>query len=187
MHITPLDIQQKRFRLAWRGLDKAEVDAFLNLVASELEKVTAELNSMREDQRRQKRLIDEYREREQALKETMITAQRVTEEITSNAKKEADIIIGRAELEAEKILENAQDRLTEMLGDISELKRQRAQFLGQLKGVVDTHQKLIKVAEDDENRGRGVEENLSVMRKRERTDAAAAEAEAGPRPVTQVR
>src|SRR5690606_8278989 len=100
MHITPLDIQQKRFRMAWRGLDKAEVDAYLNLVASELEKLTGELNSMREDQRRQKRLIDEYREREQALKETMITAQRVTEEITQNAKKEADIIIGRAELEA---------------------------------------------------------------------------------------
>lgn len=188
MHITPLDIQQKRFRMAWRGLDKAEVDAYLNLVASELEKLTGELNAMREDHRRQKRLIDEYREREQALKETMITAQRVTEEITQNAKKEADIIIGRAELEAERLLENAQERLTDLLGDIGELKRQRAQFLGQVKGVVETHQKLLRLAEEDEQRGHNVEENLAVMRKRERTDAPSSSPESeGPRPVTQVR
>lgn len=187
MHITPLDIQQKRFRAAWRGLDKAEVDAFLNLVASELEKLTSELNALREDQRRQKRLIDEYREREQALKETMITAQRVTEEITQNAKKEADIIIGRAELEAEKLLENAQERLTELLGDIGELKRQRAQFLGQLKGVVETHQKLIRVAEDEDLRGHNLEENLAVMRKRERPDGTSSPDSELPRSVTQVR
>jgi cell division initiation protein len=165
MHITPLDIQQKRFRATFRGLDRAEVDAFLNIVASEFEKLISESNQLRDDQHRSRKLIEEYRERERSLKETMLTAQRVTEEIKDNAKKEADIIIGRAELEAEKIIENAQDRLTELLGDIAELKRQRAQFLAQIKGVVDTHHKLIKVAEDEEERGRGVEDNLAVMRR----------------------
>lgn len=172
MHITPLDIQQKRFRSAFRGLDRAEVDQFLNRVASEFEKLTHELNSLRDEQSHQAKLIEEYRQREQALKETMITAQRVTEEIKENARKEADIIIGRSELEAEKIIENAQDRLTELLGDISELKRQRAQFLAQLKGVVDTHHKLIAVAEQEENE-RGVEDNLAVMRKRTQTPQSA--------------
>lgn len=164
MHITPLDIQQKRFRTAWRGLDRAEVDAFLNLVASEFEKLIHEVNQLREDTRRQKRMLDEYRDRERALKETMITAQRVTEEITAAAKKEADIIIGRAELEAEKLLENAQERLTELLSDIAELKRQRAQFLSQVKGVVETHQRLLQIAEEDEQ-SLGLEEKLAVMRK----------------------
>lgn len=186
MNITPLDIQQKRFRLTWRGLDRAEVDAFLNLVASDVEKLVGEMNRMREEQDRQRRLIDEYRSREQALKDTMITAQRVSEEITANAKKEADIIVGRAELEAEKILENAQERLTDLLGDIAECKRQRSQFLSQLKGVVDTHEKLIRLAEEDEQRAGGVEENLAVMRKRDRAGEGESESQ-GPRPVSQVR
>src|SRR5687767_13756901 len=100
MRITPLDIQQQRFRTVWRGLDKAEVGAFLDTVAAEFEGLVREVNDLKEEQRRQRRVIDEHKERENALKETMITAQRVTDEIQRAAKKEADIILGRAELEA---------------------------------------------------------------------------------------
>jgi cell division initiation protein len=164
MSITPLDIQQKRFRTAWKGLDRSEVDHFLNLIASEIETLNRELNELREDTSRQRRLLDEYRAREGAIKETMITAQRVTEEITDNAKKEADIIIGRAELEAEKLVEGAQERLTEILGDIAEAKRQRTVVLSELRGVVDTHTKLINLAEESAERP-AMEENLAVMRR----------------------
>lgn len=164
MSITPLDIQQKRFRAVWRGLDRAEVDGFLNLIASEFEALNRELNELREDTHRQRRLLDEYRSREAAIKETMITAQRVTEEITENAKKEAEIIIGRAELEAEKLVEQAQERLTELLRDIADAKRQRVQFRSELRGVLDTHRRLLDIADDAEARPK-VEENLAVMRR----------------------
>jgi cell division initiation protein len=164
MSITPLDIQQKRFRTSWKGLDRSEVDHFLNLIASEIETLNRELNELREDTSRQRRLLDEYRAREGAIKETMITAQRVTEEITDNAKKEADIIIGRAELEAEKLVEGAQERLTEILGDIAEAKRQRTMMLSELRGVVDAHVKLISLAEQSAERP-AMEEKLAVMRR----------------------
>ena len=172
MRITPLDIQQQRFGARLRGLDKAEVDAFLHLIAAELETLNRENGELKEDQRHHRRLVEEYREREEALKETMITAQRVTEEITKAAKKEADIIIGRAELEAERIVEHAQGRLTEVLGEIAELKRQRAQFVGQLRGMLGTHSRLLDVVERDDN-GPRVEENLTVMRKPQRPAALA--------------
>ena len=165
MSMTPLDIQQKRFPTAWRGLDKAEVDRFLHLAASEFEALIREVNELREEQSRTKRLLDEYQARDEAIKETMITAQRVTEEITDNAKKEADIIMGRAELEAEKLLEGAQARLTELLRDIGEAKRQRVQLLSELSGVLETHQKLIALARAEEDAAPKVEENLAVMRR----------------------
>jgi cell division initiation protein len=161
MSITPLDIQQKRFRTTMRGFAPGDVDAFLNLVAAEFEKMNAERIRLAEDNERQQRMIDEYRDREAALKETMITAQRVTEEIKDSAKKEAEIIIGRAELDAERLLEQAQDRMTELLGEIAELKRQKVQFLEQLKGVIRSHEKLVELAET----GDGIEENLTVMRR----------------------
>jgi cell division initiation protein len=177
MGLTPLDIQQQRFRSRFGGgLDKAEVDAFLNLVATEMEKLVRDNNELREDQRATRRLLEDYRSREDTLKETMITAQKVTEEIKRAADKEADIILGRAELDAERIIERAQDRLTELLRDIAELKRQRAQFLSQTKAVVDQHRALLAVADDDEGAHR-LEENLAVLRKR---------VAGGPAPVSQV-
>ena len=164
MRITPLEIQQKRFTVGFRGLDRAEVDAYLNLIASELESMTREIHELREDQNRNHRLLDEYRARESAIKETMITAQRVTDELHENAKKEADIIIGRAELEAEKMMERAQSRLTDLLGDIAEAKRQKAQLLAGMKGMLDAHAKMTDIAEESEKQP-GLEEKLAVMRR----------------------
>jgi cell division initiation protein len=166
MALTPLDVQQQRFRSRFGGgLDRAEVDAFLTLVAAELEKLIRENTELREDQRTMKRLLDDFRAREETLKETMLTAQRVTEEIKRAADKEADIIIGRAELEAERILDSAQQRLTELLSDIGELKRQRAQFLSQVRATLDQHQALLAIAAEDPQQPR-LEENLAVLRKR---------------------
>ncbi len=162
MTITPLDIQQKRFAVVWRGLDREEVDRFLNLVAQDVEGLNRELHELREETARQRRTITDFQAREQAIKETMVTAQRVTEEITENAKKEADIIIGRAELEAERLVEKAQERLTEVLSDIAEAKRQRAQFLSQMEGVLKTHERLLEVEKASDT---GVEDTLKVMRK----------------------
>jgi cell division initiation protein len=121
-----------------------------------------ENNALKADSERQRASIEEYRSRENALKETMLTAQRVTEDMKVNAQKEADIILGRAELEREKILDNAQERLTELLTDISELKREKAQLMVQMKGVLDTYYKLLEVEEEKESMAK-VESNLKVM------------------------
>jgi len=170
--ITPLDIQQQRFRSAWRGLDKGEVDAFLNLVASEVENLNRRIHDLEEDNRRQRNLIDEFRDREQALKETMITAQKITEDIKASAQKEADVVVARAEMEADRIVSVAQGRLTDLLEDIHELKRQRTVFRERLKGLLTTHRKLLDMEHEDPTEVRRIEENLSVLRRPEPVSAA---------------
>jgi len=181
--MTPLDIQQKRFQAKGRGVDSVEVERFLQLVASEFETLQREVHQLREERGRIERQLEEYRSREEAIKETMITAQRVTEEITNAAKKEADIIIGRAELDAEKLVERAQERLTEVLTDIAEAKRQKVQFISQLKGALHTHERLLELLESDD--GPGVEETLKVMRRRgARRDSESGEFMPSPRPVS---
>lgn len=168
MPMTPLEIQQQRFRPRFGGgVDKAEVDAFLTAVAAEVERLIRDSNESKDEARVLRRLVDDYRAREEALKETMITAQRVTEEIKKAADKEADIIIGRAELEAERIQEQAVSRRSELLAEIAELRRQRAQCLGQLKGLLGTHQKLVELAEADDARGDDkLDASLAVLKKR---------------------
>src|SRR6266540_3704467 len=110
MKITPLDITQKSFDRALRGLDHHQVQAFLALVASEFEGLVKEVQALREDERRKDEVIAELRSRERALQETMITAQKACEEIRESARKEAEITLSEAELQAEKIVQSAHQR-----------------------------------------------------------------------------
>jgi cell division initiation protein len=144
MKITALDIRQKQFRTRLRGYDPREVEAFLELLASEFEEVVKENIAHKEELRRKQQRIDEYREREKTLQETMVTAQRISEDVKAAAKKEAELIIGDSELQAEKIVADAHRRLVQIVDDINELKRQRVQFESHLKGLIDGHLKLLE-------------------------------------------
>ncbi len=144
MKITALDIRQKQFKPAFRGHERREVEAFLDLIASEFEEVVKENIGLKEETRRMQQRIDEYREREKTLQETMVTAQRISEDIKAAAKKEAELTIAEAEVQSEKIVADANRKLVQVVDDINEMKRQRAQFEAQLKSVIEAHLKLLE-------------------------------------------
>jgi cell division initiation protein len=143
MNITPLDITQKQFRKVFRGLDPEEVEAFLGLVALELEALLKDVTALREDNQRKAEEIVEFRGRERALQETLVTAQKASEEIRDAARMEAEITIADAELQAEKIVQAAHSRFLRIVDDINELKRQRLQFETNVRTLVESHVKLI--------------------------------------------
>jgi cell division initiation protein len=144
MNITPLDITQKSFRRSFRGLDSEEVAAFLALVASEFEGLVKELNTLREENRRKADELVEHRGRERSLQETLVAAQRASEEIRDAARKEAEITVADAELQAEKIVQGAHQRFLRIVDDINELKRQRVQFEANLKSLAEGHLRLLE-------------------------------------------
>ena len=144
MKLTPLDLQQKSFRKArFGGLDEKEVRDYLDLVGHELEDMTRKLNRQDEELRRREARINEFKDREQLLQQTLTTAQRLSEEMKSNTRKEADIVLSDAELQAEKVIANAQARRTQLIQEIDELKRARASFIQQLSGIVETHKSIL--------------------------------------------
>ena len=144
MNVTPLDITQKQFRKTFRGYDPEEVEAFLALVAAEFEGLVKEAMALREDNQRKAEDITEYRSRERALHETLVTAQKVSGEIRDSARREAEITISDAELQAEKIVQNAHSRFLRIVDDINELKRQRVQFETNVRTLAESHLKLIE-------------------------------------------
>jgi cell division initiation protein len=144
MNITPLDITQKQFRRTFRGLDAEEVEGFLSLVASEFEGLVREVTALREAGQRKDEELLEHRGRERALQETLVAAQRASEEIRDSARKEAEITLADAELQAEKIVQSAHGRFLKILDDVGELKRQRVQFEAGIKTLVESHLKLLE-------------------------------------------
>lgn len=143
MNITPLDITQKQFRRTFRGLDAEEVEAFLALVAAEFEGLVKENLALREDNQRKADELADHKGRERALQETLVTAQKASEEIRESARKEAEITISDAELQAEKIVQGAHARFLRIVDDINELKRQRVQFEAGVRTLVESHLKLL--------------------------------------------
>lgn len=144
MKLTPLDVRQKRFETSLRGYTKGQVEAFLELVAGELEEVVKENIALKEEQKRLAQRIDQYQERERTLQETMVTAQRIAEDMKVAAKKEGEIVLAEAEQQAEKIVQNAHQKLVQVVADINELKRQRIQFESQVRVSIEAHSRLLE-------------------------------------------
>jgi cell division initiation protein len=143
MKMTPLDIRQKRFEVAMRGYTKKEVEGFLELTAAEFEEVVRENISLKEELKRTQARLEHHVEREKTLQETMVTAQRISEDVKAQARKEAELTLADAELQADKIIAGANNRLVDLVKDISELKRQKVQFESHLEALIDSHKKLL--------------------------------------------
>ena len=148
MNITPLDIQQQKFKTRIRGFDVREVDAFLEQVASAFESLQKTHKTMQEEVRRLELEIQGYRKREETFKRALLNSQKVLDQMKDNARKSAELIIAEAEVKAEKILNNAHNRLAQLHEDISELKRQRTQIEVQIGSIVEAHSKLLELSKE---------------------------------------
>jgi len=148
MNITPLDIQQQKFKTRIRGFDVREVDAFLEQVANVIESLQRTHKDGQEEVRRLELEIQGYRKREETFKRALLNSQKVLDQMKDNARKSAELIIAEAEVKAEKILNNAHNRLAQLHEDISELKRQRTQIEVQIGSIVEAHSKLLELSKE---------------------------------------
>src|SRR5260370_2217272 len=139
--ITSLDIRQKRFESAFSGFRKTEVEAFLELVASEFEELVKANLTMKDELSQIQLKLERHREAERALQDTLVTAQRMSGEIKANAKKEADFVLTQAEHQAEKIVQSAHQKLVQVVHDINHLKRQPLQFESHVSATLPPHSK----------------------------------------------
>jgi cell division initiation protein len=144
MKISPMDIQQQQFKgKMFGGLDSEDVDAFLQSVAAEMEELLRENDELKERLNRNATAMAEMEARESQLRETMLAAQRITEEMKANAQKEAQLLISEAELKGERIIADAEHKLVALGSQIQELKREKVQFESGFKGMLDTYYKLL--------------------------------------------
>jgi cell division initiation protein len=143
MSITPIDIQQHQFKTRPLGYEKAGVDHFLELLADELERLHHRSQELKEELARTRSSLEEMRSRETTLKETLLTTQRMTDDLKANARKEAEIIVAEAELQAEKIIRAAEERRIQLISEVQELKRQKVSFETSLRTVVESHLRLL--------------------------------------------
>lgn len=149
MRITPLDIRKQEFRKAMRGLDAEEVYAFLSTVGDEYEAVLNDNKALRERLLELDDKVQEYRKMEKTLRDTLLTAERVTVEAKDNARREANLIIKEAQIEADRSLRDIKGEAMKLRQAVSQLRSQRESYLGRMKVIAESLLKFIESVEVD--------------------------------------
>ena len=168
MAITPLEIQKMRFSQKMRGFDPTEVEGFLSVLAEDLSNRIAQIEKVERENRYYKQRLEETEAREHQLQQTLLRAQKVSDEITNNARREAELMVKEAELMADRIVQQAIEQAARMEGKISELRTERRELQLKFKNTLDLFQRILE-AEMEEERSTATFHTLP----RKRRDAGA--------------
>ncbi len=148
MRITPIEIQQHQFKSRLFGYDTTAVDQFLELLADELEQLHRRNNELKESLARTRTSLEQMREREKLLQQTLVTAQKMTDELKDQARRDAEIVIAEAHIEGERILRDANERRIQLVSEIQEIKRIRHSFKNSLRALIENHTQLLDMDMD---------------------------------------
>ncbi len=144
MRITPMDIRQQQFTVKmFRGFDTQEVDTFLEDLAADYEALLKENSLLKEQLQALEERLRGLEEREKVLQETLVTTQRLVEEMKDQARREASIIIREAEVQADRIIEASRTAEGNLQSEIIALKRTRRQLAEGLRSTVEMYQRLL--------------------------------------------
>jgi cell division initiation protein len=161
MALTPLDIQQQRFRIGLRGYATREVETFLEQTANAFEDLQRETHRLADENKKLQNDIEEHQRREGTFKRALLHSQRVLDQMQENARRQADVIVAEAESKAEKLLQHAQNRVAQLQNSIADLKRQRIQVEEEITFVLETHRRLLEAGRES---AREVDEQAEKLR-----------------------
>ena len=142
--ITPNEILRKKFSQALRGYKTEEVSDFLNTVAAEFEETLRENLFLADKVKQLEDAIDEYRQMENTLKNTLISSQRVGQEIKEEAERKSTLILSESELEAERVIHKARQRKERLEEETFQMLNQHKRFRAEFVALMEVHGKMLK-------------------------------------------
>lgn len=182
--LTPLEVRQKKgdFRRSFRGYDAELVNDFLDLVADRMEELVKENMALRDSVEGLQEEVVGYREKERALSDALMAAQRLREDARSHAEKEGELMIREARLAAETAREEAMRALAREEEALREARARRTQMVESFRRLLERELGELTVLEQTLELGAAQPQRTSGRGKR-RTAAAEPEPEPAPPPV----
>lgn len=151
MKLTPQEILTQKFNIKSKGYDKDEVSAFLGQLAEITEAEILEKDRLRKEIEKLRKSLSKFEKREDVLRDTLIAAQKFSEEIKSNARKESELVIKEAEMKGDEIIRSAISRQRDLKEEIRNLKFKRQEIENDLINMLNSLKELIQsYRKDDE-------------------------------------
>ena len=137
----------KKFSKEFNGYNKAEVNAFLNDVINQTEKVLAKLERQQSEINSLKTQIIHYQDIERSLNLALNNAQESGENIRRNARNEAKSIIDEANRNANRIINDALIRSEKIELKTENAERNLRVFKNRLRRIVEQQLEVVEEIE----------------------------------------
>ena len=142
--LTPIDLVHRQNQFETRkSVDGDEIARFLEEVREAWEGALRDNARLRDDLRQRAEEIASLRAQQEEITETLVLARRMTLDIESTARREADVVVGEARLEAERLLAVATEQHRSLQEELLRLKAARLNHLAQMRAIVDAHARML--------------------------------------------
>lgn len=148
--LTPLDIENKKFPTKFKGYDDAEVDAFLDQITIDYERLYKENAELRAQVEENRKDLEHYRNVERTLQNTLVMAQTTADDIKATAQSRAEQIIRDAQSEARRSSEEIAKEEFEIRKRTEELKRQFGVYKAKMEALLISQLELLQEDKDSE-------------------------------------
>jgi len=143
MKLTPLDIHHKEFGHSIRGYHEGQVDEFLDEVADEFERLFKENIDLSERIEVANERVRSYQAIEATLNNTLLQAQRSSEEIIARAGNEADLVLRDAELKAKEIIHSALQKRQTVAAELIRIKQAEEEFRARYRSLLENQMRSV--------------------------------------------
>ena len=145
MDLSKDNIVSRRFsKKMVGGLDEFEVRDFLHVLAEEIRHLTQLSKDHNQKITEQEELVQDYRDREHILKQSISSAQEVADRIRRDAENQCQLILEKAHDKSNYLVQEARHSLQSVYNDIADLKRLHLQFKTSLKAALQAQLELLE-------------------------------------------
>jgi len=149
---APMDILGKKFTKRFHGYSAMEVHDYLTELARVIEGLLRERGELRQHVHHMDQELSAFRERESALKEALVAAQRSAETTIEVARVEGQRIVDEGQRLSDRLIDEANNRVQNIETVIADLRNRRREVRSELNRMVELLRGLI---DDDQQRERG--------------------------------
>jgi cell division initiation protein len=122
MSLTPVEIRHVKLGRSWSGYDRMETDRLLGDIVTSFEQVWRERADLRDEMEELETELARQKEIEGALRNTLISAERMADDVRTQARREADVIIAEARASARDIVSGAENERERIHSEVRRLR-----------------------------------------------------------------
>ena len=122
MSLTPVEIRHVKLRRRPLGYERRATDDLLAQIVTSFEQAWRERADLRDELEALEAELNRQKEIEGALRNTLLSAERMADDIRTQARREADVIISEARATARDIVSGAENERERVQGEIRRLR-----------------------------------------------------------------
>jgi len=146
--LTPQEINEKGFNKAvFNGYDMGDVDDFLETVSNDYNALYKENAILKGKLKVLVEKVEEYRSTEDAMRMALLTAQRMGEEITTEATRAKDEMLMKTEMEIKEKLSDTEKRVEDEELRLAIAEKETAKFIELSQAIISKHSEFLEKLE----------------------------------------